>query len=231
MSHELRTPLQAIMGYTDLVIEELEAAGNYSYSDQLMRVTSNSERLLTLINNTLDLAKIEGGKMEVQLTRTNLSALIDEAASNINPLLKKNENQLFINIDDNTHTPSIDYEKSLQILVNLLSNATKFTKNGTITVSLINSPEHLKLTVHDTGVGLTKDQLDTIFYQFHQVDHKGAIKTKGTGLGLSITKHFCELMGGSIIVKSEAGIGTSFIVDIPLPVIINSNKSLDLHAD
>ncbi|MFT4845096.1 MAG: signal transduction histidine kinase [Marinobacter psychrophilus] len=228
MSHELRTPLQSIIGYTDLVIEELETEGNNNYSDQLLRVTNNSQRLLTLINNTLDLAKIEAGKMEVQLTRTNISALIEEAVSNIRPLLKKNNNQLFINIDNNAFTPSIDYEKSLHILVNLLSNATKFTKNGAVTISVNNKPHYLNLIVSDTGIGLSKNQLDTIFYQFHQVDHKDALRTKGTGLGLSITKHFCELMGGHITTKSKKGVGTSFIVNIPLPVVITSKTILEI---
>ncbi|MFT7491153.1 MAG: signal transduction histidine kinase [Pseudohongiellaceae bacterium] len=226
MSHELRTPLQSIIGYTDLVIEELEAEGNISYSDQLIRVTNNGQRLLTLINNTLDLAKIEAGKMEVQLTRTNISALIEEAVSNIKPLFKKNDNKLLINIDNNTRTPSIDYDKSLHILVNLLSNATKFTNSGTVTISVHNKPHYLKLMVSDTGVGLTKNQLDTIFYQFNQVDHKNALRTKGTGLGLSITKHFCELMGGQITTRSEKGVGTSFSVTIPLPVVINNSKTI-----
>jgi signal transduction histidine kinase len=228
MSHELRTPLQSIIGYTDLVIEELETEGNNNYSDQLVRVTNNGQRLLTLINNTLDLAKIEAGKMEVQLTRTNISALIEEAVSNIKPLLKKNDNQLFINLDNNDLTPSIDYDKSLHILVNLLSNATKFTQNGTVTISVNNKPHYLKLIVSDTGIGLSKKQLDTIFYQFHQVDHKNALRTKGTGLGLSITKHFCELMGGHITTKSKKGVGTSFIVNIPLPVVINSKTILEI---
>ena len=228
MSHELRTPLQSIIGYTDLIIEELEAEGNNNYNDQLVRVTNNGQRLLTLINNTLDLAKIEAGKMEVQLTRTNIGALIEEAVSNIKPLLKKNDNQLFVDIDDNTLTPSIDYDKTLHILVNLLSNATKFTNNGTVTISVNNKAHAFTLTVSDTGVGLTKNQLDTIFYQFHQVDHKNALKTKGTGLGLSITKHFCELMGGQITTRSQKGVGTSFIVNIPLPVIVNSKTILEL---
>jgi signal transduction histidine kinase len=220
--------LQSIIGYTDLIIEELEAEGNNNYNDQLVRVTNNGQRLLTLINNTLDLAKIEAGKMEVQLTRTNIGALIEEAVSNIKPLLKKNDNQLFVDIDDNTLTPSIDYDKTLHILVNLLSNATKFTNNGTVTISANNKAHALNLTVSDTGVGLTKNQLDTIFYQFHQVDHKNALKTKGTGLGLSITKHFCELMGGQITTRSQKGVGTSFIVNIPLPVIVNSKTILEL---
>jgi signal transduction histidine kinase len=164
----------------------------------------------------------------VQLTRTNISALIEEAVSNITPLLKKNDNQLFVNLDNNVLTPSIDYDKSLHILVNLLSNATKFTQNGTVTISVNNKPHYLKLIVSDTGIGLSKKQLDTIFYQFHQVDHKNALRTKGTGLGLSITKHFCELMGGHITTKSKKGVGTSFIVNIPLPVVINSKTILEI---
>lgn len=228
MSHELRTPLQSIMGYTALVIEELEAEGNNIYTDQLQRVINNSERLLGLINNTLDLAKIEAGKMEIQLTRTNISSLIDEAVSNINPLLAKSNNQLSVDIDDHNQTPSIDYEKILHMLVNLLSNAIKFTKNGNINIAVNNHADYLKISVNDTGIGLSDEQLKTIFYQFQQADNRKSVKAKGTGLGLSITKHFCELMGGSIHVESQENIGTSFIINIPLPVKVKDKKVLEI---
>ena len=231
MSHELRTPLQSIMGYTALVIEELEAEGNNNYTDQLERVINNSERLLTLINNTLDLAKIEAGKMEIYLTKTNISSLIDEAMSNINPLLNKSNNQLSVNIDNHNRTPSIDYEKLLHILVNLLSNAIKFTKNGNIDITINNHPDYLKIAVSDTGIGLSEEQLKTIFYQFQQASNKNSVKAKGTGLGLSITKHFCELMGGTITVESQENIGTTFTINIPLPVAIKSKTVLEIEQN
>ncbi len=229
MSHELRTPLQSIMGYTALVIEELESEGNNGYTDQLERVINNSERLLTLINNTLDLAKIEAGKMEIQLTNTNISALIEEAASNITPLLSKSNNNLSVDIDNRSLTPNIDYEKVLHMLVNLLSNAIKFTKNGNINIAVNNHKDYLRITVSDTGIGLSDKQLTTIFYQFQQASNTNSVKAKGTGLGLSITKHFCELMGGTINVESQEGIGTSFIINIPLPVTIKSKKVLEIE--
>ncbi len=231
MSHELRTPLQSIIGYTDLVIEDLKAEGNDIYSDQLIRVNTNGERLLELINNTLDLAKIEAGKMTVQLTPTNIGSLIDEAVSNVKPLLTKNENKLSINIDNNILTPNIDYDKLLHMLVNLLSNATKFTKKGDITIQVNNTSKLLTLSIKDTGIGLNKEQLDKIFTQFHQVNNGETRKFKGTGLGLSITQHFCELMGGNIDVESQEGIGTTFSIKIPLPVVITEKKFIGIDIE
>ncbi len=231
MSHELRTPLQSIIGYTDLVIEDLKAEGNDIYSDQLIRVNTNGERLLELINNTLDLAKIEAGKMSVQLTPTNIGSLVDEAVSNVKPLLTKNENELSVKIDNNTYTPNIDYDKLLHMLVNLLSNATKFTKKGNITIQINNTPKLLTVSVKDTGIGLSKEQLDKIFTQFHQANNGESRKFKGTGLGLSITQHFCELMGGDIDVDSQEGTGTTFSIKIPLPVVITEKKFIGIDID
>lgn len=231
MSHELRTPLQSIIGYTDLMIEEMRLQGDESYVDQLTRVNTNGERLLELINNTLDLAKIEAGKMKVQLSSTNLNSLIDEAVSNIKPLLTKNKNELLVNINNNDLTPIIDYSKLLHILVNLLSNATKFTKNGTISVNIQNNSNLLNITVSDTGIGMTKDQLDEIFTRFHQVNPDKNKKIKGTGLGLSITQHFCEIMGGSIRAESIPGKGADFIINIPLPVVVTEKAFMVIDDD
>lgn len=198
MSHELRTPLQSIIGYTDLVIEDLKAEGDQIYSDQLIRVNTNGERLLELINNTLDLAKIEAGKMNVQLTPTHVNSIIEEAVSNIKPLLAKNHNTLEIDVDDDTYMPMIDHDKMLHMMVNLLSNATKFTKNGTITITIRNHPDLFTLIISDTGIGLSDEQKQEIFTRFHQVSSGQIKNVQGTGLGLSITQYFCEVMGGTV---------------------------------
>jgi signal transduction histidine kinase len=231
MSHELRTPLQSIIGYTDLIIEDLRSEGDTNYSDQLIRVNSNGERLLELINNTLDLAKIEAGKMEVKLTPTNIRALVDEALDNVKPLLAKNENQFTVDIDNHHYSPEIDYEKSLHILVNLLSNANKFTQQGKISVSVKNSPQKLVFTISDTGIGMTSEQLATIFDHFQQVNRGKLSKLKGSGLGLSITQHFCEIMGGTIGAESKKDQGTSFTVEIPLPVTITDKKFIGMEEN
>ncbi|MGH1485142.1 MAG: YfiR/HmsC family protein [Cellvibrionaceae bacterium] len=231
MSHELRTPLQSIIGYTDLIIEELKMEGDISYMDQLIRVNTNGERLLELINNTLDLAKIEAGKMKVELTPIHIDSLVEEAISNVKPLLAKNKNELKIDIDNNQYMPEVDYDKLLLMLVNLLSNATKFTKQGIITIDVKNTPQQLSIAVKDTGIGLTKEQLEYVFNRFHQVSHGGTKKFKGTGLGLSITQHFCEIMGGNIHAESNQDKGAAFIVDIPLPVVITEKKFIGIEGE
>ncbi len=245
MSHELRTPLQSIIGYTDLVIEDLKAEGDEIYSDQLIRVNTNGERLLELINNTLDLAKIEAGKMSVHLTPTHVNSIIEEAVSNIKPLLAKNHNTLEVDVDNDSHMPTIDHDKMLHMMVNLLSNATKFTKNGTITITIRNQPNLFTLIVSDTGIGLSDKQKEEIFTRFHQANTGEARKFQGTGLGLSITQYFCEVMGGSIraedridssnqhpkTTKKQKQQGSSFIVEIPLPVVIVDKKFIGLEDD
>ncbi|MEO0444145.1 MAG: YfiR/HmsC family protein, partial [Pseudomonadota bacterium] len=228
MSHELRTPLQSIIGYTDIIIEELKMEGNLYYADQLIRVNTNGERLLELINNTLNLAKIEAGKMTVELTMTYISSLIEEAIDNIKPLMTKNKNVLNVNIDNEKFAPEVDYEKMLHILVNLLSNANKFTKQGTITITVNNHPEKLKIIVSDTGIGLTKEQETSIFKSFQQLSSGKTQKAQGTGLGLSITQHFCEIMGGSIEAKGKPDAGSDFIIEIPLPVVITEKTFIGI---
>lgn len=235
MSHELRTPLQSIIGYSDLMIEEMKLDDNIGYIDQLARINTNGERLLQLINNTLDLAKIEAGKMDVELSRINIGSLVEEATGNVRPLLGGNNNTLTINIDNKLNSPEVDYAKLLHILVNLLSNANKFTHDGQITVTVKNTPNMLSLTVSDTGIGLDETQLTSIFDRFHQVNKGNTKTTKGTGLGLSITQHFCELMGGSIRAESQKAQqpqlenpGSDFIVEIPLPVVITARQVSDI---
>lgn len=212
MSHELRTPMQAIIGYTDIIIEELKMEGHDSHIHDLEKVSANGERLLNIINNTLNLAKFEAGKMDIKLSTINLKTLLNEAIDNVKPQIEKNNNKLVIDINDKTHSIYADYEKLLHILINLLSNAAKFTQDGTINLIAKAKPTQLDFVVKDTGPGLTKNQQTTVFKQFYQGDH---IKS-GTGLGLTICHQFCELMGGTISVKSKTGLGAAFIVTIPI---------------
>ncbi|MBX2807698.1 MAG: DUF4154 domain-containing protein [Cellvibrionaceae bacterium] len=218
MSHELRTPLQAIIGYTDITIEELQIDGKQRHANDLKRVNSNGERLLQIINNTLDLAKIEAGRMDLNLSAINIDSLVDEAISNIKPQMDNNENQLLVDIHDNNHQALADYDKLLHIIINLLSNAAKFTHKGTVNFIVKSNTTQLNFIVKDTGIGLSKQQQDCIFTRFHQADTGNTRKFKGTGLGLSITQQFCKLMGGEISVKSSPGLGSAFTVTIPLPI-------------
>lgn len=218
MSHELRTPLQSIIGYTEVVMEELKIADDEAHVNDLQRVINNAERLLKLINGVLDMAKIEGGGMELDLTQIKLSRLVDEALSAVVPLLEKNAIQLRVDVDDGESLPVADPEKLLHILINLLSNAIKFAPHGEVEVQAYHRPEEIFISVTDTGIGIPVEQQRSIFDPFKQVDSSTTRSFQGSGLGLSISRQLCELMGGSIRVESELGKGARFIVELPLPI-------------
>lgn len=218
MSHELRTPLQAIIGYTEVVIEELKLADDEHHLKDLNRVILNSERLLKLINGVLDLAKIESGRMDLDLTEVKLSSLVDEALGTVAPLAEKNAIQLHVDVDDGESLPIADPEKLLHILINLLGNAIKFAPNGQVRIKAYHQTQQIYISVTDTGIGISKEQQATIFDPFKQADSGTTRKFQGSGLGLSITRQLCELMGGRIRVESELAAGAKFIVELPLPM-------------
>lgn len=222
MTHELRTPLQAVIGYTDIVMEELRAEGSERYIDDLTRVINNSERLLKLINGVLDLARVESGEMELHLSEVKLSTLVDEAVDCVRPQVEKNGNALLVDVQEGRSLPFADPEKLLHILINLLSNATKFTEGGVIKVAVAHQAQEIRICVEDNGIGMSQDQQNNIFERFKQVDSSATRKFPGTGLGLAITRQFCVLMGGDIKVESALGEGAKFIVSIPLPIIGSS---------
>lgn len=218
MSHELRTPLQAIIGYTEIVIEDLKLNDDQVHIKDLTRVINNSERLLKLINGVLDLAKIESGRMTLDLTEVKLSSLVDDAVGAVNPLFEKNATQLKIEVNDGETLPVADPEKLLHMMINLLGNASKFAPKGVVTLRALNEGHRIYLTVSDTGIGISAEQQKHIFDPFRQADSSTTRKFQGSGLGLSITRQLCELMGGTIEVESQLGEGATFIVDIPLPI-------------
>ncbi len=218
MSHELRTPLQAIIGYTEVVIEDLKLNDDQIHIKDLTRVINNSERLLKLINGVLDLAKIESGRMQLDLTEVKLSALVDETVGTIKPLLEKNSIQLKLDVNDGAFLPLADPEKLLHMMINLMGNASKFSPNGIVTLRAHHEPHRIYISVSDTGIGMSVEQQQHIFDPFSQADSSTTRKFQGSGLGLSITRQLCEMMGGTIEVESQLGKGATFIVDIPLPV-------------
>lgn len=218
MSHELRTPLQAIIGYTEVVIEELKLADETDHLNDLNRVILNSERLLKLINSVLDLAKIESGRMDLDLTEVKLSSLVEEALGTVAPLLEKNSIRLHVDVDDGDDLPVADPEKLLHILINLLGNASKFAAKGQVRVKAYHQPHQIYISVADTGIGISAEQQAAIFDPFRQADSGTTRKFQGSGLGLSITRQLCELMGGGIRVESQVGVGSKFIVELPLPI-------------
>ncbi len=215
MSHELRTPIQSIIGYGELVVEELELEGNFDLIDDMDKISKNSQRLLNMINSLLDLAKIEAGKLDIKLSEVFIDELAVSLLDTIEPLAKKNNNSFKINQGCSLPKITTDQEKIEQVLLNLLSNACKFTENGEIYLTISNDNSHIFFEIRDTGIGLSEKQQHYIFDEFRQVDSSHSRKFSGTGLGLAISQRFVELMKGKITVTSELNHGATFTVSIP----------------
>jgi two-component system NtrC family sensor kinase len=217
MSHELRTPLNAIIGVSEMLREDAEAAKQDL--EPLDRVLGAGRHLLALINDILDLSKIEAGRMELNLDTFALPPLIDDVVKTIEPLAAKNGNQVAVHCDAAIGMMHADQMRLRQALLNLLSNANKFTEKGTITVDAWQREENghdwITLSVADTGIGMTPEQMGKLFQEFSQASSSTASKYGGTGLGLVISKRFCQMMGGDITVESEPGKGSVFTVRLP----------------
>ncbi len=220
MSHELRTPLNAIIGYSEMLQEECEELGHDDYVPDLKKIHSAGKHLLALINDILDLSKIESGKMELYVEDFDVAQLVKDVKSTIHPLIEKNANTLEVRCPDDLTPMHADMTRLRQVLFNLLSNASKFTEHGT--VSLIVEREAgpggapwLAFHVKDTGIGIDPEQLGRLFQAFVQADASTSRKYGGTGLGLVISRRFCQMMGGDITVTSEVGQGSVFTVRLP----------------
>ncbi len=224
MSHELRTPLNAIIGYSEMMQEEFSDLGQTEYVPDLQKISVAGKHLLSLINNILDVSKIEAGRMLLFLEDFDLDTLVQEAVNTVQSLVEKNVNALHIYRGDQLGRMRADLIKVRQCLFNLLSNAAKFTEHGLITLEVMRRLEEdhrewVTFRVSDTGIGMTPNQLDRLFRPFTQADASTTRRYGGTGLGLAITKRFCEMMGGSIAVESEVGHGSIFVVRLPVEVI------------
>jgi PAS domain S-box-containing protein len=219
MSHELRTPLNAIILYSELLQEVAQDEGNTSSIGDLQRIQSAGKHLLELINGILDLSKIEAGKMMLSVETFTVDAMMHELVDTVRPLVEKNRNTLTVRGADSIPPMVGDVTKTRQILLNLLSNASKFTKDGTITADVricsVNGVETVEFAVADTGVGMTADQARKVFDPFTQADVTTTRKYGGTGLGLAIVARFCDLMRGTVEVESRPGQGSRFIVRLP----------------
>ncbi|CAN5435268.1 hypothetical protein BH09VER1_BH09VER1_52100 [soil metagenome] len=222
MSHELRTPMNAIIGYSEILMEEAEDLGQEDFIPDLKKIHSAGKHLLALINDVLDLSKIEAGKMTLYVEAFDVKAMLGDVTSTIQPLIEKNGNTLAIKAPENLGTMRADLTKVRQTLFNLLSNAAKFTEKGTLTVEtrreLADGVERMVFIVRDTGIGMTPEQLGKLFQAFSQADASTTRKYGGTGLGLVISKRFCRMMGGDIAVESEHGKGTAFTFWLPVEV-------------
>jgi ammonium transporter len=219
MSHELRTPLNAIIGITELLEEDATDSGQNELIEPLERISGAGKNLLNLINEILDLSKVEAGKLEIHAENIKVPDLIKEVTATIQPLVEKNRNRLVIKCPDDVGSMHSDPMRLRQILFNLLSNACKFTENGQITVEVAREPsdagDWLIFTVADTGIGMTPEQMKTVFEEFSQADSSTTRKYGGTGLGLAISQRLCDKMGGKIGVESALSVGTTFTVRLP----------------
>ncbi len=222
MSHELRTPMNAILGYSEILMEDAQEKGQEEFIPDLQKIHASGNHLLSLINNILDLSKIEAGKMDLFLESFGISRVIEDVVSTIKPLVEKNANTLQVHCAADLGTMHADLTKVRQSLFNLLSNACKFTENGTITLEasreLIGGVDWIKFSVSDTGIGMAPDQMEKLFQPFVQGDASTSRKFGGTGLGMTITHRFCQMMGGEISAKSEPGGGTTFTIRLPAQV-------------
>jgi CheY-like chemotaxis protein len=227
MSHELRTPMNAIIGYSEMLKEDAEDLELLDFIEDLSKIHSAGKHLLGLINDVLDLSKIESGKMELYLETFPVEKLLDEVIATIQPLAEQKSNQLEMKIINELGEIQADLTKTRQILFNLLSNAAKFTENGQISLEVKrefkSAQEYITFRVSDEGIGMTPEQQQKLFQPFSQVDASTTRRFGGTGLGLAITKQFAEMMKGKIWVKSEFGQGSTFTVCIPTQVVIEES--------
>jgi len=219
MSHELRTPLNAIIGYSELLMEDAIDKNNKSGYGDLHKVHNAGVHLLSLINNILDLSKIEAGKIDLYLEAFTVNTMISDVLSVIEPLVKKNNNTFRVDCPENIGSMCSDETKIRQSLLNLISNSCKFTKNGEVSLVIrphkIGTHEGISFQVSDQGIGMTKNQVNNLFREFTQADSSTTREYGGTGLGLAISKHFCEMMGGYISVESVKDEGSVFTMFLP----------------
>ena len=222
MSHELRTPMNAILGYSEMLMEDAEDQGQEDFIPDLQKIHTAGKHLLGLINEILDLSKIEAGKMDLYLESFDLAGMINDVASTLKPLVDKNANTLQVHLAPDLGAMHADLTKVRQSLFNLLSNASKFTEKGTITLEaepvFKDGARWIAFRVADTGIGMTPEQLDKLFQPFVQADASTSRKYGGTGLGMTITQLFVKMMGGEMSVASEPGAGTTFTVLLPTEV-------------
>ncbi|MCB9433736.1 MAG: ATP-binding protein [Ardenticatenaceae bacterium] len=230
MSHELRTPLAAIIGYSELLEEQAELLGHQKFVPRLTNIQISANNLLNIISDILDLSKIEAGQMQLQLENVDLQQLFRDVQITAEPLMHKNNNRFFVTIADEINSDMVDASKLKQSLLNLLSNAAKFTQEGEVRLQVsVYFDKHwqkwLECIISDTGIGMTPEQLSKIFSPFTQADDSTTRRYGGTGLGLAITQEFCQIMGGTIEVDSKPNQGTIFTIRVPLTAVSTPNAN------
>ncbi len=232
MSHELRTPLNAIIGYSEMMMEEVEEAGDQQHLNDLAKIHSSGRHLLTLINDILDLTKIEAGKMDLYEEWFDVSTMLNTIVDTIQPLFIKNDNKIDVSCPDNIGDLYADLTKIRQSLFNLLSNAGKFSPGGEIVLTVrretLNGQDIINFSVKDNGIGMSQEQQERLFEAFSQADPSTTRRFGGTGLGLVISQHFCNMMGGDISIISASGQGSTFTISLPIkkgPALPSEDKN------
>ncbi|MDC0260517.1 Cache 3/Cache 2 fusion domain-containing protein [Synechococcus sp. AH-551-N17] len=232
MSHELRTPMNAIIGYSEILIEECEEMEPGEIEQDLEKILSSAKHLLGLINDVLDLSKVEAGKMSIYLEPVNLRMFINDVVVTLKPLADKNNNKLVVDLEKlSDDCITTDITRLKQIILNLSSNACKFTKEGIVSISLSidrysESKSRLVVAIRDSGIGMTDEQMNRLFADFSQADVSTTREYGGTGLGLSLSRRFCRMMGGDITVESVKDQGSTFTVSLPVDVVTSPTQEL-----
>lgn len=216
MSHELRTPLNAIIGYGEMALEVAEEDGLDQVVDELRRIARAGRHLLRLINDVLDLSKIEAGRMELAPEQLDVPRLVGEVVDTVRPLARDNHTQLEVHTAPDVGTMYADPTRLRQCLTNLVGNACKFTRHGTVRVTAVRDADRVLFSVSDTGIGMTSDQLERLFRPFVQAEVTTSRRFGGTGLGLALTHRLTHAMGGTIEVSSEPGKGSTFTIALPV---------------
>ncbi len=215
MSHELRTPLNAIIGYSEILEEDALDAGMEEFVEDLQKIRNSGRHLLGLINDVLDLSKIEAGKMDIFVEEFDVRPTVAAIVDTVKPLFDQHDNELVLNLADDLGVMRSDLTKLRQTLLNILSNANKFTDKGRIEVAATAEGDFVHIAITDTGIGMSEEQMGRLFHPFTQAESDTTRRFGGTGLGLTISRRFCEMMGGSIEVESEEGKGSTFTVILP----------------
>jgi signal transduction histidine kinase len=218
MSHELRTPLNAVISFSEILQEDAEDAGQEQFIPDLKEINAAGKHLLELINDILDLSKIEAGRMDLAPEAFGAVELVEEVQSLAAPLVERNGNRFVVETDGSLPEMYSDRTRLKQSLLNLLSNAAKFTEHGTVTWGVHREGGSITFAVTDTGIGMTPEQVGKLFQAFTQADVSTARKYGGTGLGLALTRRFCHMMGGDVSVDSEPGQGSTFTITVPIDV-------------
>ena len=219
MSHEFRTPLNAVIGYSEILLEDAEMSGASERKGDLERINAAGKHLLSLVTDVLDISKIELNLIELKNETFNVASLIDDIISTCRPMVTAGKNRLVVQCPAELGSATTDQTKLRQAALNLMSNAAKFTKEGTIVLSAARerkaSGDWIEIRVSDTGIGLSKEEMSRLFENFSQASAETSKQYGGTGLGLAISQRFCALMGGGIAVTSEVGRGSVFSICVP----------------